>query len=63
MTSWLNDAGLVWKRTANAASAEWVIAEVERDLWEKRDMCSRWDRTKFASKRRMKRAPFALGPR
>ncbi len=34
MTSWLDQAGLDWRRTEAATAADWVIAEVDRDLGE-----------------------------
>lgn len=34
MTSWLDRAGLAWKRTEGEEGADWVFATVERDLGE-----------------------------
>ena len=34
MTSWLDRAGLAWKRTEGEEGADWVFASVERDLGE-----------------------------
>ena len=34
MTSWLDRAGLAWKRTEGEQGADWVFASVERDLGE-----------------------------
>ena len=59
--SWLDRAGLVWERTEGEV-ANWVIAEVDRDLG-KEGYVLEVGQDRFALRLKMKRAPFALGPR